>query len=75
MVTPTEVSIGYIFVFELKIQDARTYKMENALIHVAAYDFEQAISSLERVYPELTPIVDEIRLRKAVGEFEVPHAT
>ena len=66
--------IGRIFVFRASLQSASSGRQELMEIPVAAYDFEQAMDNLQRAYPQLEPILDEMRIRKAIGELhEPPH--
>jgi hypothetical protein len=66
------VLIGRIYVFKPLVQGVVSHKRELMEIHVAAFDFEQAMENLQRAYPQLEPIIDEMRILKAVGEVHEP---
>jgi hypothetical protein len=64
--------IGRIFVFRALLQGSISGRQEIMEIPVAAYDFEQAMENLQRAYPQLEPIIDEMRIQKAIGEIHEP---
>ena len=64
--------IGRIFVFRAVLEGAVTHQKEVMEIPVAAFDFEQAMSNLQRAYPQLEPWLDEMRIQKAIGEIHEP---
>jgi hypothetical protein len=64
--------IGRIFVFRALVQGVDSKRQEIVEIPVAAYDFDQALDNLQRAYPQLEARLDEMRIRKAVGEIHEP---
>ena len=63
------VTIGQVFVFRALLQGVVSGIQEIAEISIFAYDLDQAIDNFQRAYPQMEPWLDEMRLRKAVGEY------
>lgn len=57
--------VGSVFDFTLMLKDVHTGDNEMAIVSVAAYDFEQACENLQKRFPQLEGMIDELRIRKA----------
>ncbi len=58
-------NIGAIFCFTLLLQGEVSGEITQYNIQVAAYDFEQALENIQKRFPQLEPMLDELRIRKA----------
>ena len=65
MPLPKVEQIGNCFDFTMTLQDAQTGNLETITARVLAYDFEQATENLQKRWPQLEPLLDELRIRKA----------